>query len=747
MLNKLISLFSTIWGWIVTLSRVPAFLIGRLIELLRRSMRVTIGQILKALAVVVAVLILVVSVLLVFVAVYAETQIPALEKVDEIVFLDQGWGPRRNSAFRQVFYYTGQGTTLKRLRYKWFVHLELPWSTKRFANPDHMRAYGFIVDLGPTQMNPDQLPVGFAKRHDPELGDDLLDITCAACHTGQINAVSKDGRRVAIRIDGGAAMHAFTAMKPGHFGPVLLDSLLMTYLNPFKFNRFARNVLGNDVSDEGKAQLREDLWLVLKAFFRQAWTDTSKHLYPVEEGFGRTDALGRISNTVFAENLDEKNYRQGSAPVSYPPVWDIWKFDWVQYNASVKQPLARNIGEAMGVGAEYLLTDKYGRPLPPASQFSATAAIPNLETIELVLHKLKPPEWPEKYLGAIDWCKAGSGRSLFEKHCQGCHGVQVAPPEEIAWNAPGKVGCTVNDVPCIPKGKPLPEWKMKWLPVEDIGTDPTAAMNFVDVRLDLRKTGISEERIRELLAPVLAEEMDRKRQYLRVSLSKPASYLTREKLEKMRDELKMIERERDALIQQQLDQVDLSSTSIGAGLSFFGQLIRDKYFRDKGISAKRQFVLNGYGTLDLPQVVPGYKPRPLSGIWATPPFLHNGSVPDVYALLSPVDERPSRFYVGRRDFDPVRLGYVAEKLSAGGFWFDTSIRGNHNTGHEFRAGYVPWKEGQPQYGVIGPALTPDERWAIIEYLKVHSDEENVIASERNRNKLMGCPAPARGAQQ
>ena len=38
-----------------------------------------------------------------------------------------------------------------------------------------------------------------------------------------------------------------------------------------------------------------------------------------------------------------------------------------------------------------------------------------------------------------------------------------------------------------------------------------------------------------------------------------------------------------------------------------------------------------------------YKVRPLNGIWATPPYLHNGSVPTLYALLSPVEERPKKF--------------------------------------------------------------------------------------------------------
>ena len=42
-----------------------------------------------------------------------------------------------------------------------------------------------------------------------------------------------------------------------------------------------------------------------------------------------------------------------------------------------------------------------------------------------------------------------------------------------------------------------------------------------------------------------------------------------------------------------------------------------------------------------------YKVRPLNGIWATPPYLHNGSVPNLYALLSPVAERPKKVLPGQ----------------------------------------------------------------------------------------------------
>ena len=73
-----------------------------------------------------------------------------------------------------------------------------------------------------------------------------------------------------------------------------------------------------------------------------------------------------------------------------------------------------------------------------------------------------------------------------------------------------------------------------------------------------------------------------------------------------------------------------------------------------------------------------------------------------------------KFYLGNREYDPVNLGYKSDKIN-NGFEFDTSIRGNWNTGHEFRKEYSKDKEIK---GVIGPALVdPADRKALIEYPK------------------------------
>jgi hypothetical protein len=120
----------------------------------------------------------------------------------------------------------------------------------------------------------------------------------------------------------------------------------------------------------------------------------------------------------------------------------------------------------------------------------------------------------------------------------------------------------------------------------------------------------------------------------------------------------------------------------------------------------------------LPKHLLAYKARPLNGIWATAPYLHNGSVPTLYDLLLPVEvavasangteataqARPRKFGVGGREFDPKKVGYAAEQPHP--FTFQThdaagkSIPGNDNAGH-----------------LYGTDLTDDERWDLIEYLK------------------------------
>ena len=91
---------------------------------------------------------------------------------------------------------------------------------------------------------------------------------------------------------------------------------------------------------------------------------------------------------MFGDELSASNYRIGDAPVRYPPVWDIWKFDYVQYNASVRQPMSRNLGESLGVGAKASLLNRYGGPIPEKDRFDTTSKLDDLHKIEVALWSL-----------------------------------------------------------------------------------------------------------------------------------------------------------------------------------------------------------------------------------------------------------------------------------------------------------------------------------------------------------------------
>ena len=97
----------------------------------------------------------------------------------------------------------------------------------------------------------------------------------------------------------------------------------------------------------------------------------------------------------------------------------------------------------------------------------------------------------------------------------------------------------------------------------------------------------------------------------------------------------------------------------------------------------------------------GYSNLLLDGIWLRAPYLHNGSIPNLHALLFPAD-RPTVFYTGYDVYDWKNVGFVTSGPAARreGWRYDTRVRGNGNQGH--------------LYGTNLPAA---DRLAIIEYLK------------------------------
>lgn len=136
--------------------------------------------------------------------------------------------------------------------------------------------------------------------------------------------------------------------------------------------------------------------------------------------------------------------------------------------------------------------------------------------------------------------------------------------------------------------------------------------------------------------------------------------------------------------------------------------VAKRKFAEQNISPEMQNEMMGFRQ-NVVRAPLSYRARNMDGIWATAPYLHNNSVPNMYQLLLPAAERSKVFYVGNLQYDPKVLGFDSAK-TADGFELRTNITGNSNAGHEF-------KDGMRGKGIIGPLLTDDERWAIIEYLK------------------------------
>ena len=109
----------------------------------------------------------------------------------------------------------------------------------------------------------------------------------------------------------------------------------------------------------------------------------------------------------------------------------------------------------------------------------------------------------------------------------------------------------------------------------------------------------------------------------------------------------------------------------------------------------------------------GYVAPILSGLWSSAPYLHNGSVPTLWQLMSPT-ERPTRFMVGGHALDYETMGIAGRTESDSVYrypadyvaWsapelFDTRRPGLSNKGHERE--------------FVG--LSAAQKWALIEYLK------------------------------
>ncbi|MGQ0685153.1 di-heme-cytochrome C peroxidase [Bradyrhizobium sp.] len=666
--------------------------------------------------------------------------LPARQPLKAAHWLDQNW----STEDRFWFHHASQGTATFPVPYSWFMALEQPglrlWGrpgmladsaylermgflpSPKTVRTDEatLRRYGFVNTSAKAEPAPesvaglkplpadniDGLPVGFARMTgvvDPGTGKpdtDKIGLTCAACHTGSIYY-----KGVSVRFDGGASMLELRKLEAATF-----LSIFYTLYTPGRFDRFASRVLGPDASKAERKQLKTKLSEIKDFLFKQEQIHQktikakpkAKGQSDTDEGYGRLDALNRIGNQVFYTDLVmgglsglEDNIYPNDAPVSYPPIWTVPWLWWAQYDASIEQPLIRNAGEALGVSALVNLSPEH----PPNRLFSSSVALENLVRIEAMLRGSDPfsrnpksfaglqsPKWPSQLFPDDDAWKikperVAKGRKLYADICAECHLGPVNDKEfddqykdksfwtSKHWSQDAKGGWVLDEVQKSVKG---------------MGTDPAQGN-------------------------VLRERMVQVPGFLNLQPSEDLGARWKCK---------------------QLPASTSTEMPFAVALMIVVDKVSQKWLADRNITDPKQLAevwgerSNCPNPDQLKEAI--YRARPLNGVWATAPYLHNGSVPSLYWMLSPQSERPTKFCMGAREFDPRDVGFRVEgnetSCKTGQTIFSmtgsdgTDIKGNSVRGHSLEAAADADKKTYPD-GVIGRKLSPEERYDLIEYLK------------------------------
>ncbi len=600
-----------------------------------------------------------------------------------LTYSGQGW----TEADRNTWYTTSQGSRLAPL--SWIRALERAQDDALFLTAENLARFRYLAYTTPSEQT--GLPVGFAidrqsdrnleftrlrwlpdqRRDEPWIG-----FTCAACHTGEI---ASGNRR--LRIDGAPGMGDFQS-----FIEQFDRALAATRSDEIKFRRFAQRVLGARDDERNRSRLAEALESLIA--YREQVAEMNQ--VPLRYGFSRVDAFGHIFNQAsLFTGAGTPIRNEPSAPVSYPFLWNVPQHDRVQWNGSVQNrrirlgrdsldigALGRNTGEVIGVFGEVITHRR--NVLGVLDGFRSSIDVRGLVALETMLQRLHPPAWPEAMLGTIDRQAASRGQRLYERDCASCHvplaRTDISTPivAQMNWfshNAPPHQG--------RPNQPPL--------------TDPVMACNAyynaaASGRLEgYRSAGFPIGEIAPVLdmlsVTVLYAMANEWRDLLRVAFEIYEGGSERPQTPA-------------AAAPAPGAPTATPSPTAAASDPFPGLPVRYRGCVNKNWGGAEDIIL-------------GYKARPLGGIWATGPYLHNGSVPNLYELLLPPAQRSTSFWTGTIQFDPRRVGYRTEPSNENSFLFRTRdergaiIWGNFNGGHDYD----------------NAALSERDRMDLVEYLK------------------------------
>jgi len=582
-------------------------------------------------------------------------QVPEVGEVVDRITLEQGdsW----NQEQRELYWFTSQGSEV--IPYDWFVWLEQAENNSLFRSADFMEKVGYLPSKSSAK-NPGGLPIGFTPQRPRKDRMPYMGLNCAACHTNQINYKDKK-----LMIEGAPTLANFETLYTS-----LINAVKATKNDSDKFKRFADKILPSGYSTDDTSDLKNQMnrWIG-QAQDRQIVNALPSPEFPQDfAGHGRVDAFGQIANSGTALALNKlSNNNPPSAPVSYPFLWGTHQSDVVQWNASAPNipivgPLVRNVGEVVGVFGNLSIHESpwWQQLLGIDVAYSSTVDYKGIGEIETWIKELKSPQWPQDIFPKLDENKLMQGAILYDRECSSCHQV-------------------------IKRVDEFKDYTSKKVPLAQVGTDPIMAYNagrgmantliLEGINKDLvtgGKFGATAGATSIVVNGILGVILKRPKKALEAGKAPDA---TGDHKDQLSEYLKL-------LLKEKLDDK------------------KEYKHPNDTIIAPNALGPNG-PVLNLDSLV--YKARPLNGIWATAPYLHNGSVPNLWELLQAPNERITTFKVGNREFDPVNVGFQYDE---GPSTFNvmrsdsTIMPGNSNLGHNY-----------------GTGLTDDEKWAVIEYMK------------------------------
>lgn len=559
-----------------------------------------------------------------------------------ILGADPGANPQSWSPQQQqAFYTTDQGSRI--IPIYWFLALNKADGSALFA-ADGLARYGYLPNPK-SAANPWGLPVGFMVANDiyAYAGRPTLAMNCAACHTREIIVNDQP-----MRIDGGPAIADFYGLLSD------LDAAMQVAVNS-GFDDFAHRVFGSKYTAAAATALKTDV---------EAWyTDFDPFIKAAlpERTWGpaRLDAFGMIFNRLSGIDLHEPaNVVKADAPVRYPFLWNASRQDKTQWNGAAKNGLftlgmGRNLGEVYGVFGRLTLTEN--DPLPGWVNFAGrgnSANFHNLQQLETLISLLSPPRYPLPTEPAL----VKRGEALFvSEQCSNCH-----------LPVPGRFGT----------------WKT---PLTVEGTDSRMYRNAQSkINVIGLLDGVSVPQVvgSDPLIPTSGQ--------INVLSTAVANTL-----------LEQFSRDPDGVLEAVLADARMLTMPRGSGMLGPKAMLGPGVTRQTFLQSQ---VRDLYGQAGPDQGGAAYEARVLYGIWAAAPYLHNGSVPNLWALLQKPEDRPKSFNLGSNKFDPKNVG-LDTSASPFNYTYRTEACDNINDGNS-NCGHV-W----------GTNLSDDDKWALIEYMK------------------------------